>query len=52
MARNRIDCFLPDAPEPRAERLRAIRSLVRDRCYETREKLERALDRLISKLRE
>lgn len=49
--RNRIDRFLPDAPEPRAERLREIRALVLDRSYETREKLARALDRLVEKLR-
>jgi hypothetical protein len=51
MPRNRIDRFLPDAPEPRVEKLRLIRTLVRDRAYETREKLSRALDRLVAKLR-
>lgn len=51
MPRNRIDRFLPDAPEPRAEKLREIRTLVRERSYETREKLAKALDLLIEKLR-
>ena len=51
MSRNRIDRFLPDAPEPRAEKLREIRALVRECGYETRVKLELALDRLIARLR-
>jgi len=50
MPRNRLDRFLPNAPEPRDEKLREIRARVRERSYETPEKLESALGRLLERL--
>ncbi len=50
MSVNRIERFLPDAPLPRARKLREIRKRVLERSYESDEKLSRAVDRLLERL--